>query len=186
MRWWSGVSAWLSMFIVVLVLTACRHNDISMENTGYTLPQNVEGTSDKKMSAMIRAFKKNSAINVISEGQDYMISIPSAALFPDESPRITWKGYCVLNQVAAFMKQFRKIAVNVTSYSNQYVSVAREQALTSKRARNVADYLVSQGIDTRLIFTEGAGSDKPVSGFTQNRDSSPVSRIEIIFRNAIR
>jgi len=50
------------------------------------------------------------------------------------------------------MKQFRKVGVNVTGYSSEYVSVKRERALALARARAVADYLWSQGIDSHWFL----------------------------------
>lgn len=144
----------------------------------------VAGTSDYAVITMQKNFNKR-GVKVITIGSDYLISIPSGALFADQSPRIRWESYALLNQVVLFLKQFRKVGVNVTSYSSQYVSSRREQALTLARARVVANYLWSQGIDSRFIFTEGAGSDKPVVSFYQGGDKSPNSRIEITFRDAI-
>jgi intracellular multiplication protein IcmN len=154
------------------------------DNSTYKLPHGVAAASDR--TAMILQKTLNSAgIKVISIGQDYLISIPSLALFPEQSPRLTWNAYPVLNKIVLYMKQFRKIGVNITSYSNKYVSVRREQALTLARARAVGDYLWSQGIDSRFIFTEGAGSDKPITDYSPAGDRSPNSRIEITFRDAI-
>lgn len=124
-------------------------------------------------------------IKVITIGQNYLISIPASALFEDQTPHLTWASYGVLNDVAVFLKQFRKVAINITGYSSKYVSVQRERALTLARTRVVGEYLWSQGVDSRFIFTEGLGSDKPVVSFTQGGDSSPNARIEITFRRAV-
>ncbi len=59
------------------------------------------------------------------------------------------------------------------------------RALTLARARAVGDYLWSQGVDSRFIFTHGLGSDKPIVAFTEKGDKSPNSRIEITFRDAV-
>jgi len=189
MQWRFGLSNTPVLFAVLFalcVLPGChKQAPLPLEDDTVRLPRNVAGASDPRVVKMMKQFNRSSAVNVLTIGQDYLISMPSSALFPDESPRLTWKGYSYLNQVVAFMKQFRKIAVHVTSFSNKYVSVAREQALTSARARAVADYLWSQGIDSRFIFTEGAGSDKPVTAVTARGDNAPSSRIEITFRDAI-
>ncbi|MGQ3892557.1 OmpA family protein [Legionella sp. CNM-4043-24] len=182
----SSASIWLTMLLVFPALTAChKQAPLPLEEESFRLPRNVAGASDPKVAAMIRQFNRTNTINIVTIGQDYLVSLPSQALFPDESPRITWKGYSCLNQVVAFLKQFRKISVTVTSYSSPYRSVAREQALTSARARAVGDYLWSQGIDSRFIFTDGAGSDKPVTAVTERGDKAPSSRIEITFRDAV-
>jgi intracellular multiplication protein IcmN len=63
--------------------------------------------------------------------------------------------------------------------------VQRERALTLARSRVVGEYLWSQGIDSRLIFTAGLGSDKPITRFSPSGDVSPNARVEITFRDAV-
>lgn len=124
-------------------------------------------------------------VKIITIGQDYLVSIPSNLLFPDQSPRILWGSYALLNDLVCYLKHFRKIGVDVAAFGSQYVSLSRERALTSARARSIADYLWTQNIDSRFVFTRGLGSDKPIQSNSIGGDSSPNSRIEITFRNAI-
>jgi intracellular multiplication protein IcmN len=183
-----GLSTWHATLLASLMLLGChKHNKsyLPLEDDTYKLPRRVAGTSDAQVAAMIKTFNRGRVVKVISIGSDYLISMPSAALFPDQSPRLVWQSYPLLNQVARFLKQFRKVGVNVTSYSGKYVSDKREHALTLARARAVGDYLWSQGIDSRFIFTEGMGSDKPISSYNGIGDNSPSSRIEITFRDTV-
>lgn len=173
---------------MVLSLDGCHHRydtSIPWVDKSFKLPKRVQGASDTRLIKKIRNFNRQGLVKVMTIGSDYMISIPSAILFPDQSPRLTWTSYQTLNRVVSLMKEFRKIAVNVTAYSSQYESVKREQALTLARARVVADYLWSQGIDSRFIFVEGAGSEKPIAHYRQAGDHAPSSRVEITFRDAI-
>ncbi|WP_233419380.1 type IVB secretion system protein IcmN/DotK [Legionella adelaidensis] len=149
-----------------------------------SLPYKVDGSSDPKMVAMQDAFNR-SGIQVISIGQDYLVSIPSAALFANQSPQLTWNSYALLNQVVCYLKLFRKISVSVEGYSGKCNNPHREKVLTAARARAVANYLWSQGIDSRFVFTHGHGSDKPIVNLMSPGDSSPNSRIEITFRDAV-
>lgn len=181
---WSRLMC-LSISSALMVACCCKPPNILPIEERYHLPARVNGASDKVMMRLIKEFNKNNVVKIITIGQAYLISIPSSALFADQSPRIKWESYALLNQIVKFMKQFRKIAVTVTSYSSQYVSVRREQALTLARARGVADYLWNQGVDSRFIFIEGAGSEKPISSFTGGGDRTPNSRIEITFHDAL-
>ena len=183
-----GLSTWHATLLASLMLIGCHKPNnayIPLEDETYKLPRRVAGSSDAQVAAMVKAFNRAKVVKVISIGSDYLISMPSAALFPEQSPRLTWQSYPLLNQIASFMKQFRKVGVNVTSYSSKYVSDRREHALTLARARAVGDYLWSQGIDSRFIFTEGMGSDKPISSYTGVGDNAPSSRIEITFRDTV-
>ena len=171
--------------IALLQVSACnRGNDSLIDKEDPKLPCKVRGACDATVMKYLRKFNKR-GIKVITIGQDYLISIPASALFEDQTPHLTWASYSLLNNIAAFLKQFRKVAINVTSYSSKYISVRRERALTLARSRVVSEYLWSQGIDSRFIFTQGLGSDKPVVSFTQGGDSSPNARVEITFRDAV-
>ena len=174
-----------ALLLTSLLLFGCNRSETYRpDENNLRLPSRVEGTSDATMVALKNTLT-SCGVKVITIGEDYLVSIPSGALFPDQSPRLTWASYGLLNNVVKFLKQFRKVGVNVTGYSSKYVSARREHALTLARARAVGDYLWSQGIDSRFIFTEGAGSDKPIMAFAQGGDRSPNSRIEITFRDAI-
>lgn len=172
---------------LMLCQIGCHRPDtyVPLVDSTYHLPDRVKGTSDKVVAKMIKRFNQNKVVNVVTIGQYYLISIPNSALFADQSPKVKAEGYGVLNQVADFTKQFRKISLTVYGYGSPYKSQKRERALSLARAREVGDYLLSQGIDSRFIFTKGAGSEKPISSFTQGGDRAPNSRIEIIFRDTI-
>lgn len=124
-------------------------------------------------------------VNIISVGQDYLVSIPAANLFGDQSPQLTWESYQQLNLIACYLRQFRKVGVHVTGYTSRYVSTKRERVLSVARAEAVANYLWSQGVDARLLFTQGVGSDKPIVTSGRGGDKSPNARIEITFRRTL-
>ncbi|AMQ26948.1 TPA: type IVB secretion system protein IcmN/DotK [Legionella pneumophila] len=170
--------------LFLLLLSACNRSGYIPENEVPKLPCRVDGACDATIIKMMTDLNKK-GIKVASVGQNYLISIPASALFADQSPRLNWASYSLLNEVAAFLKQFRKIAITVTSYSSKYVSVKRERALTLARSRVVSEYLWSQGVDSRIIFTQGLGSDKPITSYTLGGDRSPNARVEITFRRAV-
>ncbi len=169
----------------LLGLSACHRTKAASRTETPDLPCKVYGASDKAIIAMQADFNKN-GIRVISIGQNYLISIPSAMLFTNQSPHLKWASYGLLNNVVCYLKQFRKVAVTVTTYSSKYLSFHREKALTLTRSRAVGDYLWSQGIDSRFIFTQGLASDKPIISSLAGGDGSPNSRVEISFRRAVK
>ncbi|MGL5741191.1 MAG: type IVB secretion system protein IcmN/DotK [Legionella sp.] len=173
-----GLSAFL------FVITGCKGDIWALDKEEPKYPCKVLGACDASIMKMAKKLNKK-GVQVFTVGQDYMISIPASYLFESESPRIKWKSYALLNEIASFLKQFRKIAINIASYSNKYGSPEREHALTLARSRVVSDYLWSQVVDSRLIFTQGLGSDKPIIAFTQGGDNSINARVEITFRRAV-
>lgn len=171
------------VLVAMTLLASCHHRaERYAEKPG--LPCRVYGASDDGI-IKLQAILERGGVKTASMGQNYLISIPSDRVFANESPRIHWNSYALLNNVSCYLKQFRKVAVTVTGYSSKYVSADRERALTLTRARAVGDYLWSQGIDSRFVFTQGFGSDKPIIKYRKGGDHSPNSRIEITFRRAV-
>lgn len=171
------------MLLAFLSIAGCQRMAQPIDDAN-KLPTHVAGASDAQIMALQTRLSK-SGVKIITIGQDYLVSIPSKLLFATQSPQLTWNSYGLLNDVVCYLREFRKININVIAFSSKYVSPQREHALTQARARVVADYLWSQDVDTRFIFTQGMGSDKPQGVFKQFEDGSPVSRIEITFRRAV-
>lgn len=176
-------NCWILMSLCLLV-SCHRPSSDDLIEPDKKLPQQVAGATDKRIAKMQHNFSKQ-GVQLITIGQNYLLSIPSSTLFPNQSPQLTWGAHGVLNNVACYLKEFRKISIYVTAYSSCYMSKQRERALTLARARNVADYLWEQGVDARFIFTQGIGSDKPILMNAMKSDDEGNSRIEITFRRAV-
>lgn len=118
---------------------------------------------------------------VIQMGDNFLISIPNAELFYGNSPRIRWSSYSLLNLVADYLKYYPKISVRVVGYTDDLHEPKRDVALSRARAQNVANYLWSQEIDTRLIYAQGYGQAHPIADNNYPRGRAWNERIEIMF-----
>ncbi|EHL29521.1 type IVB secretion system protein IcmN/DotK [Legionella drancourtii] len=170
--------------IALCFIVSCSRDYYALPPEVPKWPCKVTGACDASIIKYIKKLRKK-GVTVVTIGQDYMISIPAAYLFEPQTPHIKWKAYKLLNEVAIFIKQFRKISIYIDSYSSKYVSPQREHALTLARSRIVSEYLWSQGVDSRFIFTQGLGSDKPIIAYTPGGDYSANARVEIKFRRAV-
>lgn len=178
-------SKWMTVPLSACILISCNMNSQPMvKPVPATLPYKVDGASDLHRLSMQERLEKQ-GVKIVTIGQNYLVSIPSSAVFAAQSPRIKWGCYGVLNDVACYLKQFRKVAVSVSSFTGKCVSPPRDRALTLARSRAVADYLWSQDIDSRFIFTHGLGADKPIGAFASKGDNTANSRIEITFRDDV-
>ena len=172
------------LLIVLVFLGACQSTPTpSIIRDEALLPDQV-ALGDAEIIALEKRLTER-GVQIVSVGQDYLLSIAAASLFGDQSPRLTWESYDELNEVACYLRQFRKVGVNVTGFASRYVSTKREHALSTARAEAVANYLWSQGIESRLLFTQGMGSDKPIVMAARSGDKSPNARIEITFRRVV-
>ena len=168
----------------LMCLTACQPNlPPSIVQNEPQLPQQV-ALGDAEIIALEQRLTQQ-GIQITSIGQDYLLSVPARSLFGDQSPRLTRESYKQLNDIACYLRQFRTVGLNVAAFTSRYVSPKREHALSLARAHTVANYLWSQGIESRLLFTQGMGSDKPIVTTSRQGDKSPNARVEITFRRTI-
>lgn len=174
----------IGIFLSALVFVGCQRYPHNLTEEPNPLPKKVFGADDSEEKKIQKRLTHH-GVKIISIGQDYLVSVPSTSLFADQSPRILWGSYALLNEIVCYLKEFRIVGVDVSAHGSKYVSTSRERALTSARARAVADYLWTQNIDSRFVFTRGLGSDKPIQTNTAGGDASLNSRIEITFRNAV-
>ena len=149
-----------------------------------TLPPGVNGTSDAAVADMYKKLTEK-GVHIETMGQQYMVSIPATLLFADQSPKIKWQSYDLLNEVVCYVQSFHKVTVHVNAYTSCYWSEQRTHALSLARARVVGNYLWSHNIESRIVFTEGQGDDKPIVANTDCSDASANARVEIVFRQKV-
>ena len=168
-----------SLLLVCWLLSGCF---APMVDTQPKLPAGMEDTSDESLQDTYEKLSSEN-VTVLSMGDSYMNSIPSSILFYKDSPKMKWSCYDLLDDVIAYLQSYRKIIVKVTAYSEYCQSKSRTNALTEERAKVLGKYLWSQDIGTGMVFTAGAGNDKPITSPRKEcSDTSRNSRVEIVFR----
>ena len=149
-----------------------------------TLPAYVNDVPDQSVYKMYKKLN-DEGVKITTIGQVYRLSVPASLLFANQSPRITWQAYKVLNDIVCYVQFFRKISVHVNAFANCYGSLERTHVLTLARAKAVGNYLWEQNIASRMVFTEGLGNDKPIVDDSSCSDLSENARIEIVFRQLV-
>lgn len=91
------------------------------------------------------------------------ITIDAAKLFGFDKAAIRDEGKKALDEAASQIKANPKITnVIVTGHTDRLGSYAYNQKLSERRARQVADYLASQGVPSDIIAATGRGESVPV------------------------
>jgi chemotaxis protein MotB len=115
------------------------------------------------------------------------ITIRDKILFPEGGYRLNAKAEQVLAKMATTLSGFKNTKVVVRGYTDN-VSIGadlRNQGITtnldlsSKRADNVADFLISKGVSQSLISSQGMGESNPASTNATPVGRSQNRRIEV-------
>lgn len=115
------------------------------------------------------------------------ITVGAEKLFGFDKSALKAEGKAELDAAAAKIKANPEIkAVIVTGHTDRIGSDAYNQKLSERRAKQVADYLVAQGVDSGLITASGKGESEPVVQCTGNKATKklisclqPNRRVEI-------
>lgn len=115
------------------------------------------------------------------------ISVGAEKLFGFDKANLKDEGKAALDDAAAKIKANPEIkAVIVTGHTDRIGSEAYNQKLSERRAKQVADYLVAQGVDSGIISSAGRGESEPVVQCAGNKATKklvsclqPNRRVEI-------
>ena len=87
--------------------------------------------------------------------------------------------YSSLYQVAAFIRQHKKMSVKITAYTNNTGSARVNDSVSQEQANSIAKFLWDSGIDARLLYAEGCGGTNLIAHHSSEWNVSDNYRVEI-------
>jgi outer membrane protein OmpA-like peptidoglycan-associated protein len=127
----------------------------------------------------LRQQTTGTGINVIRDGDNLVLDMPSEITFGIDSANIDAGFRDTLNQVASTLAQYEKTYVDVLGHTDSTGSDAYNQALSERRASAVADYLSSRGVQSARLATRGYGESQPKASNLDAAGRSANRRVEI-------
>jgi OOP family OmpA-OmpF porin len=92
------------------------------------------------------------------------VTIAADALFDFNKAILRPEGQAKLDDVVAKSQRLAIEVVIAVGHADRIGGAAYNQKLSESRAAAVKDYLVSKGIPTNRVYTEGKGNKQPVTG----------------------
>lgn len=121
-------------------------------------------------------------VQVVRIGDYVKLIIPTSQLFYNHTDTLAANSDSTLDAVIDFIEPMPKISIAVSAYTAGELGAEEEAKISAAQAQAVADYLWSNGADTRLITAQGYGIQKPVS-FGADASVQENSRVEIMLRD---
>ena len=87
--------------------------------------------------------------------------------------------YTTLDEVAASLKDWPEIRVEIQGYTDSTGSSVHNQELSNRRAGTVRAYLVSKGLDSSRLEAKGYGEESPIADNTTNGGRQKNRRVEL-------
>lgn len=113
-----------------------------------------------------------------SEGE-ISVGLTNDILFDYDSSALRSESRTTLSQLAANFRQYPDNRIIVEGHTDSTGSDAYNQQLSERRAANVADYLIDQGVAASSIIVYGFGEAKPKASNTTAEGRQQNRRVEI-------
>lgn len=104
-----------------------------------------------------------SGIEVIRDGDNIRLQLPSNVTFASDSASISQSFDPVLNDVAKVLNRYEKTTMIVEGHTDSTGADDYNLRLSENRALSVRNHLAGSGVDQRRITTIGYGEARPVA-----------------------
>ena len=127
----------------------------------------------------LRERLQGSGVSVTRQGDNIILNMPSNITFASDQSDIKPNFYEVLNSVALVLKEFNQTLVDVNGHTDSDGSDQYNEELSSRRANAVAQYLVSQQLDSQRFSVQGMGESQPIASNASASGKAQNRRVEI-------
>ncbi|MEN2786830.1 OmpA family protein [Sphingomonas qilianensis] len=132
-----------------------------------------------KQERDLRARTAGTDVQVIRQGDDLILNIPSGINFAYNSAAVAPQFQRTLDQVGSVLGQYRDTYIDIYGHTDSTGSDDYNQGLSERRAISVADYLSGHGVQSARIATRGFGESQPIAANETPEGQSANRRVEI-------
>ncbi|RIA44669.1 outer membrane protein OmpA-like peptidoglycan-associated protein [Hephaestia caeni] len=132
-----------------------------------------------KQERDLRAKTAGTDVQVIRQGDDLLLNMPSGITFGYDSANVQPQFRPTLDQVADVLSQYNQTYIDVYGHTDSTGSDTYNQGLSERRAASVASYLESRGVQAARIGTRGFGESQPIASNDTEDGRAANRRVEI-------
>ena len=137
------------------------------------------GSYMDKQEREMRARTAGTDVQVVRQGDDLLLNIPSGINFAYNSANVEPQFRATLDRVAGVLSEYNQSYIDVYGHTDSTGSDAYNQTLSERRAASVADYLSSHGVQAARIATRGFGETQPIASNETEEGRAANRREEI-------
>ncbi|MCJ8165609.1 OmpA family protein [Pontibacter sp. E15-1] len=142
----------------------------------------VIGRKMDKQAEELRRDLENANVERVGEG--IKITFDSGILFPVNSSELQSGAKTEIAQLSETLKKYPDTNIVIEGHTDNTGSREINQPLSERRARAVADYAASMGVDRSRMTTQGYAFDQPIADNSTEAGRRQNRRVEIaIFAN---
>ncbi|WP_033920292.1 OmpA family protein [Sphingomonas sp. 37zxx] len=127
----------------------------------------------------LRASTAGTDIDVIRQGDDLILQMPSGITFAYDSANIQPQYRGTLDRVADVLSRYEQTYVDVYGHTDSTGSDSYNQGLSERRAASVSSYLAGRGVAQARMASRGYGESQPIASNATEEGRAENRRVEI-------
>ena len=132
-----------------------------------------------KQEAELRRKTAGTDIDVIRDGDNLILNMPSGITFAYDSDAVQPQFRKTLDDIAGTLSSYGKTYIDIYGHTDSDGSDTYNQGLSERRARSVAGYLETKGVSSARIATRGFGKTQPIADNATAEGKAANRRVEI-------
>ncbi len=127
----------------------------------------------------LRRQTAGTGVVVERQGDELLLTMPSGITFAFNRFDVQPQFRPTLDQVAQTLAAYPQTLIDIYGHTDNVGSDAYNQTLSENRARSVADYLASRGVQSERMATRGFGESQPTADNATEAGRAQNRRVEI-------
>jgi len=154
----------------IYIRSAFNTVSLSLETTYVDIPRTSIKVSEKVADAikLVESLGHGSAKAVVMDGITFELS----------KATLTSESKVVLDKIAQILLENVAIKIQINGYTDNTGNTAANRTMSLNRAKEVAQYLMSKGIDSKRLRPQGFGPAKPIASNKTEEGRSKNRRVE--------
>ena len=132
-----------------------------------------------KQEADLRRQTAGTGVDVIRQGDDLVLRMPSGITFPVNSYSIQPQFQSTLDQVAQTLATYNQTYIDVLGHASADGPDDYNMTLSQQRAQSVSDYLAMRGVARARMGVRGFGETQPIADNSTEAGRAANRRVEI-------
>jgi peptidoglycan-associated lipoprotein len=102
-----------------------------------------------------------SAAQVPGSAEDFSANVGDRVFFSEDKSTLTEEGKATLVKQAAWLKQYPDVAIQIEGHADERGTREYNISLSARRATNVRNFLISQGVKAGRVSSIAYGKERP-------------------------
>ncbi|GIU03916.1 OmpA family lipoprotein [Shewanella morhuae] len=122
----------------------------------------------------------STGVSVTRSGDNIILNMPNEVTFGVDQTELSDGAKRVLNSVALVAKEYSKTQLNILGYTDSSGSDSYNLRLSQVRASEVGNYLMSKGVASARVKSQGMGESSPIASNANANGRAQNRRVEIV------